>query len=125
MPYAFSVLVNISLHNQPNILKCISLIKEGEVMQENKEFVDGLFVKAPRAGAPDFVKGAISIKREELIKWLQSREGDWVNLDIKESKTAKWYAQVNDWKPDAEASKKPASYDLKPNKAITTDEIPF
>lgn len=64
------------------------------------EFVDGLIVKAPHSNAPEFVKGALSIKREELIAWLQKQKGDWVNVDIKESKSGKWYAAVNDYKKD-------------------------
>ena len=65
------------------------------------EFVDGLFVKPPREGAPSFVKGSISIKRKELGNWLRQRDDEWINLDIKESKNDpdKWYAQVNTWKP--------------------------
>ena len=69
------------------------------------EFADGLIVKAPRDGAPDFVKGSISIKRKDLGNWLRGKEEDWINLDIKESKGGKWYAQVNDWKPKEDAPK--------------------
>lgn len=63
------------------------------------QFVDGLIVKPPRDGAPEFVKGSMSIKRLELIAWLTAREGDWVNVDIKEAKSGKWYAAVDNWKP--------------------------
>lgn len=66
----------------------------------DKQFLNGLSVKPPREGAPDFVKCAISIKRAELINTLQTMSGDWVNVDIKESKGGKWYAEVNTWKPD-------------------------
>lgn len=66
------------------------------------KFIDGLFVKPPHDKAPDFVKCAISIKREELVGWLQKQEGEWVNLDVKEAKTGKWYAAINDWKPKSE-----------------------
>lgn len=62
------------------------------------EFPAGLIVKAPRDGAPDYVKAAISIKREELIAWLSERDGEWVNLDVKEAKSGKWYAAVNTYK---------------------------
>lgn len=65
----------------------------------DNKFVDGFFVKAPRAGAPDFVKGSVSLKREEFMRWVSSQEGEWINLDVKEGKSGKWYAQVNDWKP--------------------------
>ena len=81
------------------------------------QFVDGLIIKPPRDNAPDFVKGSISIKRKDLGNWLRQKEDDWINLDIKASKndSSKWYAQVNDWKPDA-------------NKQATQtdpDDIPF
>jgi hypothetical protein len=35
-------------------------------MDNNLEFPDGLIYKLPREGAPDFVKGSISIKRAEF-----------------------------------------------------------
>jgi len=63
------------------------------------KFVDGLRVEAPREGAPDFVKGRISLHKDELIQWLGQQEGEWINLDVKVSKNDKWYASVNDWKP--------------------------
>jgi hypothetical protein len=67
----------------------------------DKEFVNGLIAKAPHEKAPDFVKVDISIKREELIKWLSGKQEDWININVKESKGGKWYAEVNDWKPEA------------------------
>lgn len=67
---------------------------------QEKEFVNGLIVKAPRDGAPDFVKCAISIRREELMTFLTTKEGDWINIDVKVSKNGKWYAEVNNWKPE-------------------------
>jgi hypothetical protein len=72
-------------------------------MADEMEFPKGLIVKAPRDGAPDFVKAAISIKVAELIEWLSQREGDWVNLDVKEAKSGKWYAAVNTFKPKQES----------------------
>ncbi len=79
-------------------------------MADNEmEFPNGLMVKAPRDGAPDFVKAAISIKREELIEWLEQREGDWINLDVKEAKSGKWYASVNTYKPKAKEETKPGA----------------
>ncbi len=61
------------------------------------KFVDGLMVKKPHDNAPDFIKASLSIKREELINWLQGESGEWINIDVKESKKGSWYAQVNDW----------------------------
>lgn len=82
-------------------------------------FVGGMIVKAPRSGAPDFLKCQLSLKRLELIKWLGEQEGDWVNVDVKESKAGKWFAAVNTWKPNAD--KVPAS---KPDE-FEDDEIGF
>lgn len=85
------------------------------------EFVNGLIVKAPRDGAPEYVKASISIKREELIAWLTARDGDWVNVQVKESKGGKWYAAVDNWKPEgAKGGGKSAPRPQKPR-----DEDPF
>jgi hypothetical protein len=67
--------------------------------QNEIEFVDGLIAKAPRDGAPDFIKAALSIRREALIAWLQARDGEWVNVDVKEARSGKWYCSVDAWKP--------------------------
>lgn len=62
------------------------------------DFVNGLMAKKPKEKAPDFVKCNLSIKREELIAWLSEKDGDWINVDIKESgRTLNWYAEVNTW----------------------------
>ena len=56
-----------------------------DVLKMDNKFVDGFFVKAPRAGAPEFVKGSVSLKREEFMRWVAAQEGEWINLDVKES----------------------------------------
>lgn len=70
-------------------------------MSNDNKFINGLIVKAPNDRAPEYVKARISIKREELIAWLQQQDGEWINADIKVSQQGKWYAAVDDWKPDA------------------------
>lgn len=70
------------------------------------KFIDGLIVKAPNDRAPDYVKAKLSIKRQELIGWLQQQPGDWVNADIKVSQGGKWYAAVDDWKPSGQRSER-------------------
>ena len=86
-------------------------------MADNEiEFPKGLMIKKPRDGAPDFVIASISIKREELIEWLSSKDGDWINLDVKEAKSGHWYSSVNTFKPKQEnkpgANVPAAEYDL-------------
>ena len=94
-------------------------------MNENKEveFVDGLFVKAPNEKAPDFVKCTISIKRKDLGNWLRGKDDEWINLQVKESREGKWYAQVDNWKPEPkqEQQKRDA-----PEEAFVDDiDLPF
>ena len=92
-------------------------------MSEKKEveFVDGLIVKAPHDKTPDFVKCGISIKRENLINWLQSKQGDWINLQVKVGKSGKWYAEVDNWKPENKGETRSAS---SPDDFVDSD-LPF
>ena len=89
--------------------------------KEEIEFVDGLLVRAPNPKAPDFVKASIAIKVEDLGKWLRAKYKageEWVNIDVKEAKSGKWYAAVSNFKPKEE--KKPAGkFD------DMADDIPF
>lgn len=73
-------------------------------MSTNTEFVGGMIAKAPHDNAPEYVKARLSIKREELIAWLSARNDEWVNVDIKEAQSGKWYAAVDNWKPDGKRS---------------------
>ena len=106
-------------------------------MTTETEFADGLIVKAPRNGAPDYVIGSLSIKREEFIAWLSSREGEWVNLEMKRAKSGKCYAAVDNWKPnqDGQRGTKPgggqkyegrkATAPVQSNDPFIDDDIPF
>ena len=93
-------------------------------MADDIQFVDGLIVKAPRPGAPDFVKASISIRVEDLGKWLREQykagNKEWINVDVKESKGGKWYAAVNTFKPE----KKAAPEQKRPMEDMA-DDIPF
>lgn len=82
--------------------------------EKDIEFVDGLIVKAPHAKAPDYVKASISIKVEDLGKWLREKykAGEqWVNIEVKEAKSGKWYAAVSTFKPTKQEPKKPGRFD--------------
>lgn len=69
-------------------------------MSNEVEFIDGLIVKAPNERAPEYVKAKLSIKREQLIAWLEGREGEWINADVKVSQGGKWYVAVDTWRPE-------------------------
>jgi hypothetical protein len=85
-------------------------------MENKKEFVDGLFVNQPREGAPEFVKGSLSITVEKFITYLQAKANakGYVNIDLLESKEGKLYAKLNDWKPQ--------SGEMKENESINIPE---
>ena len=85
-------------------------------MSNENEFVNGLVIKAPNENAPEYVKAKGSIKRQELIAWLQTKPDDWINFDIKVSQGGKWYAAVDNWKPNGaqRSAPKPAADDSDP-----------
>lgn len=91
-------------------------------MADEIEFVSGLIVKAPHERAPDFVKASISIKVADLSAWLSQQQGEWVNVDVKEAKSGKWYCAVSTFKPKQEA---PAPKSRAPANADFEDDIPF
>ena len=98
-------------------------------MSNETEFVNGLIVKAPRDNAPEYVKASISIKREELIAWLQTKPDEWINVDVKVSAGGKWYAAVNAWKPQGNGTprnnaQKPQRRDPDP-RGFGDEVIPF
>jgi len=91
-------------------------------MSKEVEFPIGIFMKAPHENAPEFVKASASIKLSEAIPWLQAKAGageEWVNLDVKESQSGKWYASVNNWKPNSNG------FTGAPIAAIEDDDMPF
>ena len=70
-------------------------------MQE-KQFVDGLMIKKPNPNAPEWIKVNASIKREDMLRWLGEQSGYWINIQIFEGKSGKWYAEVDNWKPESQ-----------------------
>jgi len=95
-------------------------------MSTDTKFINGLIVKEPNERAPDYVKARLSIKREELIAWLQSEQGEWINADIKVSQGGKWYAAVDDWKPDSQRgqqSSRPARQQSAPQRPAPVDDF--
>lgn len=86
--------------------------KQNKKMSEQKEsiLVDGLFFKKPIETAPDFVKGHVSIKADELIAFLtkHKKADGWVNVDLLKSKDGtKLYFKLNTWEPKKDESALP------------------
>ena len=71
------------------------------------EFIDGFFAKAPHENAPEFVKARVNIKRKDLLLWLEGRSDEWISVDIKEARSGKWYASVDNWQPNANRDDQP------------------
>jgi hypothetical protein len=108
-------------------------------MSSENKFIDGLIVKAPNERAPEYVKAKLSIKNEEMIAFLQARlaAGEaWTNADVKVSQNDKWYAALDEWKPNeggtsSSGSKAGAPQRERPQRATTpaddfvSDDIPF
>ena len=95
------------------------------------EFINGLIFKAPSEKAPDYVKAKGSIKVSELMAWLDGRETEWVNFEVKLSKAGKWYAAVDSWEPTKDQQYKEgvaqakAAVEPEPAGGFIDDDIPF
>jgi len=76
------------------------------------QFAQGLFIKKPSDKAPDFVKFSISINKTELLSWLAQQPKDNINLQVKEAKSGKWYAAVDNFEP-------------KGGNSAPSDDLPF
>jgi hypothetical protein len=95
-------------------------------MKSEAEFINGLIVKAPNENAPDYVKAKLSIRREELIAWLQTKSSEWINADVKVSQGGKWYAAADNWKPEGQRQERSApKQEAAAAGAFDDSEIPF
>lgn len=69
---------------------------------ENKStLAEGFWFDRPKEGAPDFVKGRISINLEKALPFLETNKNEkgYVNLDLLVSREGKPYLKLNEWKP--------------------------
>lgn len=71
--------------------------------QKRKIFANGLMFKRRREGAPEFIKGHVSVKVDEFTAFLKAHQDakGWVNLDLKLSQGDKLYFELDQWKPKA------------------------
>jgi hypothetical protein len=96
-------------------------------MADDKIFTDGMIVKPPRDGAPDFVKASISIKTEDFVRFLEdhTKPDGWVNIDVKAGQSGKWYGQLNQWTRAAPPSEARPTRRNTDRPEINPDDIPF
>lgn len=61
-------------------------------------FGEGLRFDRPHEKAPDFVKGKLSINLRKFFEFAKKFKGnEWLNFDLKTSKTGVLYLQLNDY----------------------------
>jgi hypothetical protein len=75
-------------------------------MSDSKEkiFAEGFIFKFQET-APDWHVGKLSIKLDDAIAFLKKHEKNgWVNLDINESRSGKFYVELDTWEPQGKAS---------------------
>ena len=77
-------------------------MEENKEVKKEKVFAEGVFFSKPREGAPDFIKGNVSLDARVIDFYNKHKNnGGYVNLDLKESKGGKLYLEVNEWEPKA------------------------
>lgn len=89
---------------------------------------DGLMFKRPREGAPDFVKGSLSVnvkKFQEFMKKYQNNE--WLNFDLKVSRQGqKLYLQLNTYNMAGVEKKSTLSAPIEyPTETINIEDVPW
>ena len=95
---------------------------------DDKVFVEGMMAKRPDDGAPDFVKLKLSLKLDEFGPWVAAQKAkdpslEWLNIEVKEGRSGKWYAERNMWKPSADQpARQPAR---QPQQPMPNDDIPW
>ncbi len=105
-------------------------------MSEQKQtiFAEGLYFQK-RDKAPGFVIGGLSVKVIEFTKFLEQHQNNagYVNVDIKQARSGKYYCELNQFKPSLPSSL-PSSESVKvnepdpieyPTENINSEDIPF
>ena len=98
--------------------------------EQERIYPKGIWFNEPRKGAPDFIVANISIKAEDLIKFLETQKGkEYINkgylkIDVlkkkKEDEYGKYNLQVNTWIPEDTKYKKEEK-----EEEINVEDIPF
>lgn len=95
----------------------------------DKVLAMGFFGRAPRANAPAFVKGSVSINVKTAIQFLNenANEKGYVNLDLLENKTdpAKWNVFLDTFAPKAKDEAAVSAPVQKGPAAKDDDGLPF
>jgi len=97
-------------------------------MSDEKIFADGFSFKR-QENAPDFVVGRQSIKVDEAIAFLKQHvKNGWVNIDIKQAKSGKYYCELDTWeaKPQNQGGdSKVGTVSSSVAAVVPTEDLPF
>lgn len=89
-------------------------------MSDEKIFADGFSFKR-QENAPDFVVGRQSIKVDEAIDFLKQHvKNGWVNIDIKQAKSGKYYCELDTWEAKPQATQPVVAAAVVPS-----EDLPF
>lgn len=82
----------------------------------SKIFPEGIFYNKPREGAPEFVRGSLSIQVDKLIPFLEQHKNaqGYVNIDMLLSKEKSLYLALNEWKKPESMSGTPNNINSQP-----------
>jgi hypothetical protein len=96
---------------------------------DDKVFVEGMMAKpGPEGEEFRWVKAKLSIKLDEFGSWVAAQKAkdpsiEWLNIEIKEGRSGRWYAERNMWKPSEDyVAKQPAR---QPQQPMPNDDIPW
>lgn len=95
---------------------------------DDKVFVDGMLAKpGPDGEEFKWVKAKLSIKLDEFGAWVAAQKKsdpdiEWLNIEIKEGRSGRWYAERNMWKPPAD---QPARQPARQPTPAPTEDIPW
>jgi hypothetical protein len=73
----------------------------------DKIFTNGLWFKEWAEPMPKFIKGKLSIKVPDFIKFLEDNQNNsgYVNINIKTSQKGTVYCELDTWKPTQDKAK--------------------
>jgi len=65
----------------------------------DKKYAEGIYYNLPRKGAPEYVIGSVSFKKEQFLTWLTAQkenQAGYVNVDVLQGKE-KPYCKLNEY----------------------------
>lgn len=101
---------------------------------DNEKFAAGMRVSKPSEKAPKFIIANIGINVADFLFWANKHsDRGWVNIQVKESKSGKLYAELDDYKrttpnPKDEVKEEypdDTCKDCTPSKQCASCSIPF